>query len=99
VIDDFNREALRIEVNFSLPSERVIQVLCQIIASRGKPHSIRYDNGPESVSGAITRWAGKSGIQFEYIQPGRPQQNAYVEQFNRTVRYERLSQYLWRDLD
>jgi putative transposase len=55
VIDDFNREALGIEVDFSLPSERVIRVLCQIIAWRGKPHSIRCDNGPENVSGAITR--------------------------------------------
>ena len=99
VIDDFNREALGIEIDFSLPSERVIRVLCQIIAWRGKPHSIRCDNGPENVSGAITRWAEESRIQFEYIQPGKPQQNAYVERFNRTVRYEWLSQYLWRDLD
>jgi len=44
-------------------------------------------------------WADRKGIRLEYIQPGKPQQNAYVERFNRTVRYEWLSQYLWEDLD
>ena len=99
VIDDFNREALGIEVDFSLPSERVIRVLCQIIAWRSRPHVIRCDNGPKTVSGAIIRCAEESGIQFEYIQPGKPQQSAYVERFNLTVRYEWLLQHLWRELD
>ena len=99
VIDDFNREALGIEVDFSLPSERVIRTLKQIIGWRGKPSAIRCDNGPEYLSAAIVQWAGTWGIKLEYIQPGRPQQNAYVERFNRTVRYEWLSQYHWDDLD
>ena len=98
VIDDFNREALGIEIDFSLPSERVIRALEQIIAWRGKPQVIRCDNGPEYISGTIQRWAREKGIELEYIQPGKPQQNAYVERFNRTVRYEWLSQYLWADL-
>jgi len=79
VIDDFNPEALGIEFDFSLPSERVIRVLCQIIAWRGKPHSIRCDNGPENTRRAIIRWAEESGTQFEYIQPSKPQQNGNVE--------------------
>lgn len=99
VIDDFNREALGIEVDFSLPSERVIRTLKQIIGWRGKPLAIRCDNGPEYLSAAIVDWAGAWGIKLEYIQPGKPQQNAYVERFNRTVRYEWLSQYHWEDLD
>ena len=99
VIDDFNREALGIEVDFSVPSERVIRALKQIIAWRGKPMAIRCDNGPEYLSAAITTWANQCGIKLEYIQPGKPQQNAYVERFNRTVRYEWLSQYHWEDLD
>jgi len=99
VIDDFNREALGIEVDFSLPSERVIRVLEQIIYWRGKPVAIRCDNGPEYLSAAIIAWALRSGIRLEYIQPGKPQQNAYVERFNRTVRYEWLSQYHWDTLD
>ena len=92
VIDDFNREALGIEVDFSLPSERVIRTLKQIISWRGKPLVIRCDNGPENISAVLQNWAKDSGIQMEYIQPGKPQQNAYVERFNRTVRYEWLSQ-------
>ncbi len=99
VIDDFNREALGIEIDFSLPSERVIRSLNQIIEWRGKPLMIRCDNGPENISGVIQTWAQQSGIAFQYIQPGKPQQNAYVERFNRTVRYEWLSQYDWADLD
>lgn len=99
VIDDFNREALGIEVDFSLPSERVIRTLEQIIDWRGSPIAIRCDNGPEYLSAAIVSWALRSGIRLEYIQPGKPQQNAYVERFNRTVRYEWLSQYHWDTLD
>lgn len=99
VIDDFNREALGIEVDFSLPSERVIRALKQIIAWRGKPQVIRCDNGPENISGTIQNWAKEWGIRLEYIQPGKPQQNAYVERFNRTVRYEWLSQYYWSSIE
>lgn len=99
VIDDFNREALGIEVDFSLPSARIIRTLEQIIEWRGSPSVIRCDNGPENISGLIQAWADRKGIRLEYIQPGKPQQNAYVERFNRTVRYEWLSQYFWEDLD
>lgn len=99
VIDDFNREALGIEVDYSLPSERVIRALNQIIEWRGKPRAIRCDNGPEYVSGKLIAWAEAQQIRIEYIQPGKPQQNAYVERFNRTVRYEWLSQYYWENLE
>jgi putative transposase len=98
VIDDFNREALGIEVDFSLPSERVIRALKQIISWRGKPQVIRCDNGPEYISVAAQTWAKELGIRLEFIQPGKPQQNAYVERFSRTVRYEWLSQYYWAEL-
>ncbi|TDV22428.1 putative transposase [Paraburkholderia caballeronis] len=98
VIDDFNREALGIEIDFSIPSARVIRALEQIIGWRGKPLAIRCDNGPEYLSEAITQWASQCGVALNYIQPGKPQQNAYVERFNRTVRYEWLSQYYWDDL-
>jgi len=98
VVDDFNREAIGMEVDFSLPSERVIRELKQIISWRGKPAVIRCDNGPEYISAVIQAWAQEWGIRLEYIQPGNPQQNAYVERFNRTVRYEWLSQYYWSNL-
>ena len=91
VIDDLNREAIGMEVDFSLASERVIRELKQIISWRGKPEVIRCDDGPEYNSVAIQTWAQETGIKLEYIQPGDPQQNAYVKRFNRTVRYEWLS--------
>jgi putative transposase len=93
VIDDFNREALAIDVDFSLPALRVIRSLEQVIEWRGKPAAIRCDNGPEYLSGALQAWADRQGIRIAYIQPGKPQQNAYVERFNRTVRYDWLAQY------
>lgn len=99
VIDDFNREALGIEIDFSLPAGRVIRALEQIIEWRGKPAAVRCDNGPENISALVQRWAEQRQIRIDYIQPGKPQQNAYVERFNRTVRYEWLSQYDWPDLD
>jgi putative transposase len=92
VLDDFNREGLGIEVDFSLPAERVIRSLDRIMEWRGQPGSIRVDNGPEYVSGKLLAWAEKRGISIQYIQPGKPQQNAYVERYNRTVRHEWLDQ-------
>ena len=99
VIYDFNREALGIEIDFSLSALRVIRALEQIISWRGKPKVIRCDNGPEYISYALQTWAESKHIKIEYIQPGNPQQNAYVERFNRTVRYEWLSQYYCKDLE
>ena len=98
IIDDFNREGLAIEVDFSLPAERVIRVLNQIIEWRGKPKSIRCDNGPEYISKLLYRRAAKHQIKLLFIQPGKPQQNAYVERYNRTVRYDRLNQHLFRSI-
>ena len=90
VLDDFNREGLGIEVDFSLPAERVVRSLNRIIEWRGKPEVIRVDNGPEYVSGKLMTWAEKQGGRIEYIQPDKPQQNAYIERYNRTVRGEWL---------
>ena len=99
VIDDYNREGLGMEVDFSLPAERVIRALEQIIDWRGKPALIRCDNGPEYISGALATWAHKAGIELVYIQPGKPQQNAYIERYNRTVRHEWLDQYIIESIE
>ncbi len=99
VIDDFNREGLAIEVDFSLPAERVIRALEQIIEWRGKPKAIRCDNGPEYISHLLAAWAKKHNITLMFIQPGNPQQNAYVERYNRTVRYEWLAQYIFTTIE
>lgn len=95
VIDDFNREGLCIDIDFSLPAERVSRALDRIIEWRGKPQEIRCDNGPEYISRHLQKWAEERDIVLSYIQPGNPQQNAYIERYNRTVRNDWLSQYLF----
>ncbi len=91
VIDDFNREGLCIDVDFSLPALRVIRSLNQVIEWRGTPLKISCDNGPEYVSEALKDWAERRGILLQFIQPGKPQQNAYIERYNKTVRYDWLA--------
>lgn len=99
VIDDYNREGLEIEADFSLPTQRVIRSLQRIIEWRGKPKVIRCDNGPEYISHALQKWAENEKIKLEYIQPGNPQQNAYIERYNRTVRYDWLNQYIFKSIE
>ncbi len=99
VIDDFNREALCCAVDFSLPAERVVRELDQIIEWRGLPYQIRCDNGPELISGTLMEWANKRNIKIVHIQPGKPQQNAYVERYNRTVRYDWSAQQIFSSLE
>jgi len=99
VIDDYNREGLGIDVDISLPATRVILSLDRIIEWRGKPKAIRCDNGPEYISELLAKWAEKHDIQLEFIQPGNPQQNGYVERYNRTVRYDWLNQHIYRDIE
>jgi len=98
VIDDFKREGLCIDVDFSLPSTRVIRSLEQIIEWRGKPAAIRCDNGPEYISDKLVRWANYHQITLLYIQPGKPTQNSYVERFNKTVRHEWLNLNLFHTI-
>ncbi len=98
VLDDFNREGLAIEVDFSLPTSRVVRSLNRIIEWRGKPQFIRVDNGPEYISGMLKLWAETLGIHMKYIQPGKPQQNAYIERYNRTVRHEWLDQNIFETI-
>ena len=99
VIDDYNRECLGIEVDHSLPAQRVIKTLEQLIEWRGKPKAIRCDNGPEYISHALREWAQAMGIELMYIQPGKPTQNAYIERFNRTARNEWLNMHIFDSID
>ena len=86
-------------VDFSLPAQRVLRGLDQLIEWRGKLKRIRSDNGPEYISDLMEVWCEQHKIEHVFTQPGNPQQNAYVERFNRTVRYECLNQYLFRELE
>ena len=87
VLDDFNRQGLGIEADFSLPAARVISALEQIILWHGKPERIRCDNGPEYISAQLHSWAKEQKIDAIHIQAGKLQQNAYDERYNRTARY------------
>jgi len=99
IMDDYNREALWIEVDTSLPAERVVRVLENLLLWRTAPKQIRMDNGPELISGRLERWAKEKQIELLHIQPGKPAQNAYIERFNRTYREEVLDAYLFDDLE
>ena len=99
VVDDFNREALAIEINRNIPAQRIIRVLDRIVANRGYPLKMRMDNGPELVSRALAQWAEEHGVQLEFIKPGKPTQNAFIERFNRTYRTGILDFYLFRTLN
>lgn len=99
VLDDYNREGLGIEVDLSLPAGRVVRALDQIIEWRGKPKTIRLDNGPEYSGHVLEAWAGRRGIILQFIQPGRPQQNGFVERFNRTVRYDWMNQHIFDSIE
>ncbi|MDP6725543.1 MAG: IS3 family transposase [Arenicellales bacterium] len=99
VVDDYNREALAIEVDLNLPSQRIIRVLDRIALTRGYPAKMRMDNGPELISTTMAEWAEEHCVDLEFIQPGKPTQNSFVERFNRTFRTEVLDMYVFRDLD
>ena len=99
VLDDFNREALWIEIDLSLPAARVTRVLDMLAVWRGYPAQIRVDNGPEFISRYMVAWAEEHGVKIEYIQPGKPAQNGFIERFNRTYREEVLDAYLFNTLD
>ena len=99
IIDEGVREALDIVIDTSLPATRVVRTLEQLKAERGLPKMIRVDNGSEMTSLAFTQWCEAHDIKICYIEPGKPNQNAYIERFNRSYRTEVLDPHLFSSLD
>lgn len=99
VIDDFNREALAVEIDTGISAVRVIRILDQIAAWRGLPACIRFDNGPEFTALAVAEWAEENRVQIAFIKPGKPMQNGFIERFNRSYREAVLDMYIFETLE
>lgn len=93
IIDDYNRESLWIEIDTSLPAQRVIRVLERLLEMRTRPSMIRVDNGPEFISDKLQQWCEEQKILLQFIQPGKPVQNAFIERNNGSLRKELLNAY------
>lgn len=90
VVDDFTRECPAIEVDTSLPAERVVQVLERLATTRCLPRTIVVDNGAEFTGRVLDAWAHERGVALQFIRPGKPVENAYIESFNGRLRDECL---------
>lgn len=95
VIDEANREALAVEAGISIPAARVVRVLEQLVEMYGAPAAVRCDNGPEFISGTFSNWCEEKKIEVRYIQPGKPDQNAFIERLNRTYRGDVLDAWVF----
>jgi putative transposase len=98
VVDDFTRECLCLVADTSIPGVRVARELDAVIARRGKPLSMVSDNGTELTSMAILKWSQEAAIDWHYIAPGKPTQNAFIESFNGRLRDELLNEILFTSL-
>ena len=98
VVDDFTRTCLAIEVDTSIGGRRVVEVLQRLVETRARPTVLITDNGPEFVGRALDAWAYAQGIRLHFIEPGKPNQNAYVESFNGRFRDECLNEHWFLSL-
>ena len=97
--DDFTREALEIEAGRSIGGRQVTEFLDRVIEVHGKPKVIVLDNGPEFTGKELHEWAYRNGIKLDFIDPGKPVQNAFRESFNGRLRDEFLNQHLFYDMN
>ena len=93
VVDDFSRECIALEVDFSFSGARVARIFDRVALSRSLPPTIKSDNGSEFTSGKLLEWSVKTGVDLHFIEPGKPNQNAVVESFNGRLRDELLNEH------
>jgi putative transposase len=98
IVDDCTKECLGLFTDTSIPALYVTRMLGSVIAKRGKPKTIRSDNGPEFAGHVMQAWMAEQGIEHRFIQPGKPMQNAFIESFNGKLRDECLSQHWFAHL-
>jgi putative transposase len=98
ILDEYNRECLAIDVAHSIPSRRVLEVLEQLREERGLPAVLISDNGSEFTSRVFDAWAYARSVKHEFIQPGKPVQNAFIESFNGSFRDECLNLHWFQSL-
>jgi putative transposase len=98
IVDDFTRECLTLVPDTSLPGLRVVRELDALIAARGRPAMCVSDNGTELTGMAILRWSQSMQVEWHYIAPGKPQQNAFIESFNGRLRDELLNETIFTSL-
>ena len=98
VIDDFTRESVALVAGVSLTSADAVVALARAVADRGRPNALVCDNGPEFTSSHFQKWAARFGIELQFIQPGKPMQNAIVESFNGRFRDECLNTHWFSSL-
>jgi putative transposase len=99
IVDEYTRECLAIETDTSIGGVRVVRVLEMLRDLRGLPNAIRLDNGPEFTSRAMDDWAHKNGVKLDFIAPGKPTQNAFIESFNGKFRNECLNENYFDTLE
>jgi len=99
VVDDFSRECLALIPDTSLSEKRLTRELDAAIQTRGMPTTIVSDNGTQMTSSAVLKWCKRTKVEWYYIAPGKPTQNAFVESFNSSFRDECLNETLFSSLD
>jgi putative transposase len=98
LVDTFSRRCLTLEAARSISGAKVTRIIDRLAASEGYPARIITDNGPEFTSRAMLSWSRSQGVEIDYIQPGKPMQNAYIESFNGRLRDECLNLYWFKNI-
>lgn len=99
VVDVLTRECITLHASFSIPGAEVVRVLQKIVNERGMPESFSIDNGSEFTGKAMDQWAHDRGIKLDFIRPGKPQENGYIESFNGKLRDECLNENWFLSLE